>query len=99
MVHQIRDENFVTKHDDDLSDTHPEPITAIVTVTGNGSMNVSKTIYIARVEIAAMGNGGTSGVGTQIIANSMKVTGCPVRSGRQVPRDRATRRRKAPVPA
>ncbi len=49
--------------------------TAVVTITGGGSLNVSGTIYDAKSEIDVTGNGGTNVTGSQIIANNMKVTG------------------------
>ena len=49
--------------------------TAVVNVTGNGGMSLSGTIYSAKAEIDVTGNGGTNVVGSQIIANNMKVTG------------------------
>lgn len=49
--------------------------TAVVGVTGNGSMNLTGTIYSAGAEIDVTGNGGTYVVGSQIIANNMQVTG------------------------
>ena len=49
--------------------------TAVVALTGGGSMNVSGTIYAAKAEIDLTGNGGTNVAGSQIIANNMKVTG------------------------
>ncbi len=49
--------------------------TAVVGITGNGSMNLTGTIYSAGAEIDLTGNGGSNVVGSQIIADSMKVTG------------------------
>ena len=50
--------------------------TAIVDVTGNGSMSLTRDdLQPPRPSIDVTGNGGTTVVGSQIIANNMKVTG------------------------
>jgi hypothetical protein len=49
--------------------------TSVVTITGNGSMNLTGTIYSAGAEIDLTGNGSADVFGSQIIANNMKVTG------------------------
>jgi hypothetical protein len=49
--------------------------TAAVDITGNGSMNLTGTIYAAGANIDLTANGGSNTVGSQIIADSMTVTG------------------------
>jgi hypothetical protein len=49
--------------------------TASVNITGNGSMNLSGTIYAAGANIGLTANGGSNTIGSQIIADSMSVTG------------------------
>jgi hypothetical protein len=49
--------------------------TAIVAITGNGSMNLTGTIYAPKAEVDLTGNGGSNVTGSQIIANNMTVTG------------------------
>jgi hypothetical protein len=49
--------------------------TASVQITGNGSMNLTGTIYAAGANIDLTANGGSNVIGSQIIADSMTVTG------------------------
>jgi hypothetical protein len=49
--------------------------TAAVDITGNGSMNLSGTIYAAGANIDLTANGGSNTIGSQIVADSMTVTG------------------------
>jgi Flp pilus assembly protein TadG len=49
--------------------------TAEVDITGNGSMNLTGTIYAAGATVELTGNGGSNVMGSQIIADSMTVTG------------------------
>jgi hypothetical protein len=49
--------------------------TAGVDVTGNGSMNLTGTVYAAGATVTLTGNGGSNVMGSQIIADSMTVTG------------------------
>jgi hypothetical protein len=49
--------------------------TAAVDITGNGSMNLTGTIYAAGANIDLTANGGANSIGSQIIADSMTVTG------------------------
>ncbi len=49
--------------------------TAVVGITGNGGMNLTGTIYAAGANVDLTGNGGANVVGSQIIADSMTVTG------------------------
>ena len=48
---------------------------AAVTITGQGGMSVTGAIYSAGAEVDLTGNGAMNVVGSQIIANNMKVTG------------------------
>jgi hypothetical protein len=49
--------------------------TASVNITGNGSMNLTGSIYAAGATVNLTGNGGTNEIGSQIVADSMTVTG------------------------
>jgi Flp pilus assembly protein TadG len=49
--------------------------TAAVDITGNGSMNLTGTIYAAGANINLTANGAANVIGSQIIADSMTVTG------------------------
>jgi Flp pilus assembly protein TadG len=49
--------------------------TAAVSITGNGSMTLTGTVYAASAEIDLTGNGSANTTGSQIIANNMKVSG------------------------
>jgi hypothetical protein len=49
--------------------------TAAIAITGNGSLNVSGTIYAPGAEVDLTGNGSTDVMGAQFIANNMKVGG------------------------
>jgi hypothetical protein len=49
--------------------------TATIAVTGNGSMNLTGTIYSPKAEVDLTGNGGTDVMGSQIIVKNMKVSG------------------------
>jgi hypothetical protein len=49
--------------------------TANIKISGNGSMNLTGTIYARAAEIDLSGNGTANIVGSQIIANNMKVSG------------------------
>jgi hypothetical protein len=49
--------------------------TAVVAVTGNGSMNITGTVYAAKAEVDVTGNGASNTIGSQYVANNMKVTG------------------------
>jgi hypothetical protein len=49
--------------------------TAPIAVTGNGSLNISGSIYAAAAEVDVTGNGGTTVAGSQIISNNLVVTG------------------------
>jgi hypothetical protein len=49
--------------------------TAAVAITGNGSMNLTGTIYAAGANINLTANGSANVIGSRIIADSMTVTG------------------------
>jgi hypothetical protein len=49
--------------------------TAVVAVTGNGSLNLTGTIYSAGAEVDLTGNGVINATGSQVIANNMEVAG------------------------
>jgi Putative Flp pilus-assembly TadE/G-like len=49
--------------------------TATVDITGNGGMNLTGTIYSAGANVDLTGNGSSNVIGSQIIADSMTVTG------------------------
>jgi hypothetical protein len=49
--------------------------TAVVTVTGNGSMNITGATYAAKAEMDITGQGGSNNVASMIVVNNMKVTG------------------------
>jgi Flp pilus assembly protein TadG len=49
--------------------------TATVKITGNGGMSLTGAVYAAAAEVDLTGNGSLNVIGSQIIANNMKVTG------------------------
>jgi Flp pilus assembly protein TadG len=49
--------------------------TAVLTITGNGGMNISGGTYAAKAEMDVTGNGASTNIGSQIVVNNMKVTG------------------------
>jgi hypothetical protein len=49
--------------------------TAAVGITGNGSMNLTGTVYVAGANVNLTANGSANVIGSRIIADSMTVTG------------------------
>jgi hypothetical protein len=46
-----------------------------VEITGNGTFNITGTIYAANATLDATGNGNASGIGSQIIARQVSLGG------------------------
>jgi hypothetical protein len=49
--------------------------TSDVSVTGNGNMTIDGTLYAAKAAINVNGNGGVNNIGSELISNTLNVTG------------------------